>query len=1054
MRDRLLAIVLLIGSGYAVAEEPRQWTSRAGGFSVQAALVDVADGNVVLRKTDGTTVRVPLDKLSLGDVRYVAQVMREAERAVQRMPSQPAKVDTQANAAVPSAPPPVEPDDEEPPAAASGSVPPLAAPNRSQWQAVPDSGAIRMVKAAKNLAIPVAVKYSMLQTVIPETASPFVGVFQQASPATLFCYDIRSGRRTGQIEVADGYVQRLCLSPDGRWVAWFKPGQKAVQVAATAGAKSVTEIELSTQFANINYLAFAAPSRLLIGESNEHRMSVWDTKKLKKLCEFALPAGADGSTIALSHGGNYVAVAARGGSSIQIHDVRNGALAGTLAMPTSDAAPGMRASPSAVAFSLDGTEIAALFSEGSTSGLALWSIADGSLINSHRFSKTLNLIAGGVGYEGPSLQFLPDEKGWLLFGRMAVDRQLGEVVWVEPTEIGSPTSRTRRRVLVDGKVLALRGPQTATALTAEELPWNAIEQGIQVVARGGTSEDAKLHPMTQAQDDGAEPVVFAERSQWTAVEPPAEPLKLRAQPIPLDTAPLLLQQLRFAGSASSPVALLVAPSKTKATRLEDGFLATELHRFDLERGRSLGTLETGQPGEFIDFTASGKWALTRTGNQRDRLDLYEIDSGKHVGGFRPNASQKQPHMVSWTGFADDYSLVTLSATGRMVSWQLPELRAQKVIQLDIIRRETFVPVTCWISPSRTNLIVAAAGKLHVIDSKSLKVLGTLQPTATMRGPWQVLALAFDPSGKRLAAEIKTGDDATLAIWDFQNGQLVQELELEQPAFGLSWVDNRFLILHGIRVPKLGLSPPVSMAELSVLDLIDTHRGGTVWRYLVPFGNLITRGPDQRIWYASSTSMISPATLMNVALPTAAATAAVQKLPPRVPILARGSELTLDVKFAALGSPAGMDLITDSIQADLSRQLEARGVKVKPRTGLVLEVSIREQATDNLLRFVVLATGQETSIRETSVECALTLKDITGQVLWQRSQPFYTEPQRLVATVPVGMTAADHFRRLQWQEVLQWFNDGGLPETIYEPLPASGLGESVLGPSGETNIRTF
>src|SRR5690606_22201680 len=139
------------------------------------------------------------------------------------------------------------------------------------------------------------------------------------------------------------------------------------------------------------------------------------------------------------------------------------------------------------------------------------------------------------------------------------------------------------------------------------------------------------------------------------------------------------------------------------------------------------------------------------------------------------------------------------------------------------------------------------------------------------------------------------------------------------------------------------------------------------------------------------SMISPAILMNVALPTAAAIAAVQKLPPRVPILARGSELTLDVKFDALGSPAGMDLITDAIQADLSRQLETRGVKVKPRTGLVLEVSIRERATDNLLRFVVLATGQETSIRETSVECALTLKDVTGQVLWQRSQPFYTEP---------------------------------------------------------------
>ncbi len=974
--------------------------------------------------------------------------------AVQRTLDKPPKDDAEADAAAPSEPPPSEPELELTVAASPGQIPPLASPNRSQWQVSPDSGAIGLVKAAKNLAIPVTVKYSMLQTVIPEAASPFVGVFQQASPAILFCYDIRSGRRTGQVEVADGYVQRICLAPDGRSVAWFKPGQKAVHVSATAGAKSVTEIELSAQFASINYLAFAAPSRLLIGEANEQRMSVWDTKKVKKLCEFPLPAGADENTIALSPGGNYVAVAARGGASIQIHDVRNGAVAGTLAMPDSDAAAGMRASPHSVAFSLDGTEIAALFSEGSTSGLALWSITDGSLIKSHRFSQSLNLIVGGVGYEGPSLQFLPDGKGWLLFGRMVVDRQLGEVVWVEPTDVGSLTSRTRRRVLVDGKLLALRGTQAATALTAEELPWKTIQQGIQVVARGGTSEDAKLHPMAQPKDDRAEPAVFAEAQQWKAVEPPAEKLNLRAQPIPLSTAPLLLKELRFAGSSSSTAALVVAPSKTKAARLEDGFLATELSRFDLDRGRLLGTLDTGQPGEFIDFTESGKWALTRTGNMRDRLDLYEIHSGKHICGFRPFASQKQPTMVSWAGFADDDSLVTLSSAGRMVSWQLPELSAQRVIQLDVIRRETYVPVTCWISPSRKNLIVAASGKLHALDSKSLEVLGTLQSTPMMRGPWQVLAIAFDPSGKRMAAEIKNGDDATLVIWDFQSGQLVDELELDQPGLGLTWADDRFLILHGIRVPKLGPFQPSSAMELSVLDLIDTQRGGTVWRYLVPFGNLVTRGPDHRIWYASSTSMINPATLMSVVIPTPAASAAVEKLPPRVPILATGSEITLDIKFEALGSPAGTDLITDAIQADLSRQLQARGVMVKPRTGLVLEVAIREQPTENRLRFVVLATGQETSIRETSVECELSLKDVTGQVLWHRSQPFYTEPQRLVATVPAGTTASDHFRRLQWQEVLRWFEDGGLPETIYEPLPVSGLGESVLGPTGEANTKTY
>jgi hypothetical protein len=60
----------------------RQWTSRAGGFAVEAELVDVKDGNAVLKKANGSQVAVPLNKLSLGDVRYINEVLRSAEAGV------------------------------------------------------------------------------------------------------------------------------------------------------------------------------------------------------------------------------------------------------------------------------------------------------------------------------------------------------------------------------------------------------------------------------------------------------------------------------------------------------------------------------------------------------------------------------------------------------------------------------------------------------------------------------------------------------------------------------------------------------------------------------------------------------------------------------------------------------------------------------------------------------------------------------------------------------------------------------------------------------------
>ena len=76
-RSPLLVVVVV--SLLALPAAARQWTARAGGFSVEAELVDVKDGNAVLKKTDGTQISVPLTKLSLSDVQYVNEVLKSAE---------------------------------------------------------------------------------------------------------------------------------------------------------------------------------------------------------------------------------------------------------------------------------------------------------------------------------------------------------------------------------------------------------------------------------------------------------------------------------------------------------------------------------------------------------------------------------------------------------------------------------------------------------------------------------------------------------------------------------------------------------------------------------------------------------------------------------------------------------------------------------------------------------------------------------------------------------------------------------------------------------------
>jgi len=69
----LLLGSLLMAAGPASA---RKWTNDTGAFSVEAELVDVQDGNVRLKRPDGTTITVAVAKLSQVDRDYLAEQVR------------------------------------------------------------------------------------------------------------------------------------------------------------------------------------------------------------------------------------------------------------------------------------------------------------------------------------------------------------------------------------------------------------------------------------------------------------------------------------------------------------------------------------------------------------------------------------------------------------------------------------------------------------------------------------------------------------------------------------------------------------------------------------------------------------------------------------------------------------------------------------------------------------------------------------------------------------------------------------------------------------------
>ena len=74
MKLYFFCIAGLVAAVVSAAEnQARKWTDKSGSYSLQAEFVELAGDQVVLKREDGKSARVPLEKLSVADQEYVRQ---------------------------------------------------------------------------------------------------------------------------------------------------------------------------------------------------------------------------------------------------------------------------------------------------------------------------------------------------------------------------------------------------------------------------------------------------------------------------------------------------------------------------------------------------------------------------------------------------------------------------------------------------------------------------------------------------------------------------------------------------------------------------------------------------------------------------------------------------------------------------------------------------------------------------------------------------------------------------------------------------------------------
>ena len=1028
---KILNWAVLTGCLFLLASpaEARTWTSRDGTHTVEAELVDFQDGKVVLRREDGSLIRVALSDLSLGDVHYVHEALEAAGRELGEGPS--AKASTRRSSR---------------PTVHKGE-PPLTRPGSGKWRAAVDPPALPLeLPSSAEISLRIPLEHGKPLILYPSTPSPFVVLGHGRYGGRPQVWDLRTGEMAGEIRGEPGMPDHVAASPDGKHLAIFSLGtMRTVRIWSFETGKAVHELELGERFASVSWLDFAGPNRLIAAVSAEQACLVWDVhtgEQITKIDAYPTPRREQ---IAISPGGAYLAMNVKL-NSLQIMDTRNGEEAGNIVLEPSGGRGMLRAD--GLAFSPDGKELAGWFTEGGGAALLVWNAANGRLAVEHRFPE--NPLTGLMltTYQGRPLEWFADRSAWLVRGGAVFDRESGGPLWVEPRD-PQRIYRAPRRFVDAERMLDVIGNRESQTLRLVPIPKEKIAASGEVVRAGGTTADVGLPPITVAELLKAKKVVLRGRvGDWHY-----RPREFGLPPGIVDKGPLALEekcaevrQIVFSRPGDAAKMLVGSYSQEKA-RSSPESISMQVHAcrvYDLESGEQTARFEVPFATELKDFSPEGELGLFCAGQAKERLDVFHLADGRHVAGFRPyHQLDRSWRRIRWAALVDENHLLTTNIPGTLVLWSLPECKAVYSMALG-------VAASTFLSPDRGTLVASIGEHVYLLDPSEGKTLGML-PAVASTAPKAMTRAAFREDGARLAGLYYEDDTLLLAIWDLSSGTLLSQLMLPFQGFGVTWCGPEHVLIH-----HTGRSD--SLNEFNQCSLVDVERNVVLWTYQLPSGKHAAAVPDGRHWFVSGATPLGVAQLSALSLPDREASRLLTEAEIPEPLVGPGQGVALRVEvLEAPQSKAarreGFSDLEPRLTRAFTQRLADQGIRVDGLGRATVRITLKELTEEATIGYrsllfrrgmIVLAT------KDVYAEVAIVAPD--DRVIWVESESVREARGDGLENRPPEMALSDFIRLQKWKQAVAWLSQVNVPVPIYEPEVYRGLGESTLSPSGAKTIR--
>ena len=346
--------------------------------------------------------------------------------------------------------------------------------------------------------------------VLPRIAGRLVVAWdEKGGRATVI--DLRDGQAVGTISVpgvAKARITSIDISPDGRCLAAAdaaRPSSALRCWSVDSGQETTIPLEKPEQAV----VRFLASDRLLLAtqtlpDLGQIQLSVWNVKTQERLASYVVPAKAgsllDDRNIAVSPGGRYCAILS--GEVLSLYDAATGRCQGRIVADTEF----QRAWPTCrgLAFSEDGTELAAVVEVRSIIRLYGWDVASGAPRFRQEVPRAVASVALNWSELGPDLAWSPD--GWVLFGTAIANGQT-----LTQTEQAPPRYH---RLLNQQNALVIDtgyrdGRQRELALVSRD-----------ALARPATASRAPIQPATASQAP-VQPATASQAPTQPAAETPA-----------------------------------------------------------------------------------------------------------------------------------------------------------------------------------------------------------------------------------------------------------------------------------------------------------------------------------------------------------------------------------------------------------------------------------------------------------------------------------------------------------------------------------------------------